>query len=49
MPIIGSGGIDGVQNAQEKIAAGAQLLQLYSGLIYHGPELVKQLVRAVKI
>ena len=49
VPIIGSGGIDGVQNAQEKIAAGAQLLQLYSGLIYHGPELVKQLVRAVKI
>ncbi len=49
IPIIGSGGIDGVQNAQEKIAAGAQLLQIYSGLIYHGPELVKQLVQAIKI
>ncbi|MDU8923960.1 quinone-dependent dihydroorotate dehydrogenase [Pasteurellaceae bacterium LIM206] len=48
IPIIGSGGIDGVQNAQEKIAAGAALLQVYSGLIYHGPTLVKQLVQAIK-
>ncbi|TDQ58989.1 dihydroorotate oxidase A [Mesocricetibacter intestinalis] len=48
IPIIGSGGIDGVQNAREKIAAGAQLLQLYSGLIYHGPALVKQLVGSIK-
>ena len=46
--IIGSGGIDGVQNAQEKIAAGAELLQVYSGLIYHGPSLVKELVKAIK-
>ena len=43
--IIGSGGIDGVQNAQEKIEAGAELLQVYSGLIYHGPSLVKELVK----
>ena len=48
IPIIGSGGIDGVQNAQEKMAAGAELLQVYSGLIYHGPALVKQLVQAIK-
>ncbi|MBN6075384.1 quinone-dependent dihydroorotate dehydrogenase [Aggregatibacter actinomycetemcomitans] len=48
IPIIGSGGIDGVQNAQEKIRAGAELLQVYSGLIYHGPELVKVLVEAIK-
>ena len=48
IPIIGSGGIDSVQNAQEKIQAGAELLQLYSGLIYHGPTLVKQLVQAIK-
>lgn len=48
IPIIGSGGIDGVQNAQEKIAAGAELLQVYSGLIYHGPKLVKELVQQIK-
>ena len=48
IPIIGSGGIDGVQNAQEKIEAGAELLQVYSGLIYHGPSLVKELVKAIK-
>ncbi|WP_273402488.1 quinone-dependent dihydroorotate dehydrogenase [Actinobacillus porcinus] len=48
IPIIGSGGIDGVQNAQEKMAVGAELLQVYSGLIYHGPALVKQLVQAIK-
>ena len=45
IPIIGSGGIDGLQNAQEKIEAGAELLQVYSGLIYHGPKLVKELVK----
>lgn len=48
IPIIGSGGIDGVQNAQEKMAAGAELLQVYSGLIYHGPKLVKELVKTIK-
>lgn len=48
IPIIGSGGIDGVENAKEKINAGAELLQLYSGLIYHGPNLIKQLVEAIK-
>ena len=48
IPIIGSGGIDGLQNAQEKIEAGAELLQVYSGLIYHGPALIKQLVEGIK-
>ena len=48
IPIIGSGGINGLQNAQEKIAAGAELLQVYSGLIYHGPALIKQLVEGIK-
>ena len=48
IPIIGSGGIDGLQNAQEKIAAGAELLQVYSGLIYHGPALIKLLVEGIK-
>ncbi|MCI7718102.1 quinone-dependent dihydroorotate dehydrogenase [[Pasteurella] aerogenes] len=48
LPIIGSGGIDSVAQAEEKMAAGAELLQLYSGLIYHGPQLVKALVSATK-
>ncbi|WP_439328396.1 quinone-dependent dihydroorotate dehydrogenase [Lonepinella sp. BR2357] len=48
IPIIGSGGIDSVPHAQEKIEAGASLLQLYSGLIYHGPALVKALVKNIK-
>ncbi|MGQ0286254.1 quinone-dependent dihydroorotate dehydrogenase [Pasteurellaceae bacterium 22721_9_1] len=48
IPIIGSGGIDSVENAQQKIEAGAQLLQVYSGLIYHGPALIKALVSAIK-
>ena len=48
IPIIGSGGINGLQNAQEKIEAGAELLQVYSGLIYHGPKLVKELVKNIK-
>jgi len=37
-----------LQNAQEKIEAGAELLQVYSGLIYHGPKLVKELVKNIK-
>ena len=47
IPIIGSGGIDSVESGKEKIAAGAELLQLYSGLIYHGPQLVKDLVAGI--
>lgn len=48
IPIIGSGGIDGVTNAQEKIQAGAELLQIYSGLIYHGPALIRALIKAIQ-
>ncbi|NBI13051.1 quinone-dependent dihydroorotate dehydrogenase [[Haemophilus] felis] len=48
IPIIGSGGVDSVQAAQEKLHAGAELIQLYSGMIYHGPQLIKQLVEQIK-
>lgn len=48
VPIIGSGGVDSVAAAQEKQQAGAELIQLYSGLIYHGPQLIKQLVQQIK-
>ncbi len=44
VPIIGVGGILSGADAQEKIAAGAALVQLYSGLIYRGPALVRECV-----
>ena len=44
VPIIGVGGILRGDDAAEKIAAGASLVQLYSGLIYRGPELVRECV-----
>jgi dihydroorotate dehydrogenase len=47
VPIIGVGGILSGAGAQEKINAGASLVQLYSGLIYKGPELVRECVQAL--
>ena len=44
VPIIGVGGILSGDDAQEKIDAGASLVQLYSGLIYRGPALVNACV-----
>lgn len=41
LPIIGVGGIFTVEDAKEKLEAGATLIQLYTGFIYEGPELVK--------
>jgi dihydroorotate dehydrogenase len=38
---IGVGGIDSLATAQDKIAAGAQLIQVYTGFIYHGPWLIR--------
>lgn len=48
LPIIGVGGIDSGETAAAKIAAGADLVQLYSGLIYQGPGLVKTCALALK-
>ena len=48
IPIIGCGGIDSVSDAQAKMNVGATLLQIYSGLIYHGPKLVAELIRNIK-
>jgi dihydroorotate dehydrogenase len=45
LPIIGVGGILSGEDAQEKITAGASLVQVYSGLIYRGPQLINE-VRA---
>lgn len=44
LPIIGVGGIDSAIAAREKIAAGATLVQIYSGFIFKGPPLIKEIV-----
>lgn len=46
-PIIGVGGIYTAEDALEKLAAGADLVQLYSGFIYEGPALVKKINQAL--
>jgi len=48
MAIIGVGGIVSGRHAQEKIAAGADAVQLYTGLIYRGPGLIAECVSALK-
>jgi dihydroorotate dehydrogenase len=47
LPIIGVGGIMNGADAREKIDAGAQLVQIYTGMIYRGPELVAEAVKAL--
>ena len=47
LPIIGVGGILSGADAEEKIAAGASLVQLYSGLIYRGPQLIHDVCRSL--
>jgi dihydroorotate dehydrogenase len=49
IPIIGVGGIMSAADAREKIAAGATLVQLYTGLIYRGPALVRDIVRELNL
>ena len=46
-PIIGVGGIHSVEDALEKLDAGATLLQVYTGFIYEGPSLVKRINKAI--
>ena len=46
-PIIGEGGINSAQDALDKIAAGADLVQIYTGFIYEGPALVKRINKAI--
>lgn len=45
--IIGVGGIDSAASAREKLEAGANLVQVYSGLVYEGPALVKNIVKGL--
>ncbi len=48
IPIIGVGGIGNAADAWEKLTAGADLVQLYTGLIYSGPGIVKSIVAGLK-
>lgn len=49
LPIIGVGGISSGADAVEKIAAGASLVQVYTGFIYQGPELIKDIVGSLSV
>ena len=47
-PIIGVGGVMSAEDAVSKIRAGADVVQIYTGLIYRGPQLVRDAARAIK-
>ena len=47
MVIIGVGGINSPKRAKEKLAAGADLIQLYSGMIYEGPGLIRHILKSL--
>ncbi len=47
IPIIGVGGISSLEDAREKIRAGATLVQIYTSFIYQGPRLVRELARGL--
>lgn len=48
VPLVGVGGIDRGPDAAEKMAAGASLVQLYTGLVYRGPGLIAECVRTIR-
>jgi dihydroorotate dehydrogenase len=48
LPIIGVGGVMSAQDACEKLRAGATLVQVYSGLVYAGPRLIKEIIEATR-
>jgi dihydroorotate dehydrogenase len=43
LPVIASGGISDAESAREKLEAGAQLLQVYTGYVYRGPGLLREI------
>lgn len=48
MPIIAAGGINSGEDAKAKLEAGAALVQIYSGLIYQGPALIRDIVKTLQ-
>ncbi len=49
LPIVAVGGIESAQDAQDKLAAGAKAVQVYTGLIYRGPSLPTRIAKALKV
>jgi dihydroorotate dehydrogenase len=47
IPVIGSGGIMNPEDATEKIEAGASLIQIYTGFIYEGPSIIKNICKEI--
>src|SRR5438132_10619893 len=47
IPVVASGGIFDAESAREKFEAGAQLLQLYTGYIYRGPGLLREIIESL--
>jgi len=47
LPIVGVGGIETAEDARERLSAGADLVQLYTGLVYGGPAVVKRIARGL--
>ena len=47
IPVVASGGIFDAESAQEKFQAGAQLIQLYTGFVYRGPRLLREIMEAM--
>jgi dihydroorotate dehydrogenase len=47
LPVIASGGISDAASAREKLEAGAQLLQVYTGYVYRGPGLLREIVEGL--
>lgn len=47
LPIVACGGIFSAEDARAKLAAGASLVQIYSGFVYRGPRLVKEIAQAL--
>jgi dihydroorotate dehydrogenase len=47
IPVIASGGICDAKSAREKFDAGAQLVQLYTGFVYRGPQLLREIMEAI--
>ncbi|HCD14959.1 MAG TPA: quinone-dependent dihydroorotate dehydrogenase, partial [Shewanella sp.] len=48
IPILGVGGINSAEDALDKLDAGASMVQIYSGFIYQGPKLIKDIVDAYR-
>lgn len=47
LPIVGVGGVDSASHALEKLEAGASLVQMYTGFVYEGPSVIKEINQAV--